>query len=294
MRGFITFLSIFTGFFFLIPALFIQKAQDPTPIPTDPPRQQAQFLPQTLRKEGKTVATADLLTEMMAAMDLCGYQEESLKAAAVAAATLLAETYERQGNADGLSTCSAAEAKAAWGNYWFETYWTELQQAVTDTWGQRLTVNGATALGIRTFPLSWGKTAEGIACPYDFTSNDFETQITVSLTQFKTVFSDYKNTLSVKKSQSGRVETVTSGSTVLTGEETAERFELPSLSFSIAIKDVAVFTCYGQGNGEGMSLYAANELAKRGSTYEEILAYFYPHAVLSGPDQEAYREAGST
>lgn len=35
------------------------------------------------------------------------------------------------------------------------------------------------------------------------------------------------------------------------------------------------FTVRGYGHGVGMSQYGANEMAKKGSTYEEILKHFY-------------------
>ena len=177
---------------------------------------------------------------------------------------------------------TAEEAKKAWGDYWFSQYWPQLQQAVSATWGQRLIKEGE-LYSAKVFPVSWGQTAEGIQCPYDFTSNDYERTVKVSLEAFALVFPEYTHSLTVKKAQSGRVETVTSGKGALSGTEVATKFDLPSPSFSIAVtQSAAVFTCYGNGNGEGMSLYAANELAKRGESYQAILAYFYPDATLSG------------
>ena len=34
-------------------------------------------------------------------------------------------------------------------------------------------------------------------------------------------------------------------------------------------------TTYGYGHGVGMSQYGANELAKQGKTYDEIISHYY-------------------
>lgn len=281
MRSFITFLSLFTLLFFLAPVLCLGIG----PVNTSPPEEpEAGFLlPETISCNGDQVRTADLLVGMLAELELQGYQTEALKAAAVTVTTELAVTYAKTGTADQLVFKTPRQAKEDWGDYWFSQYWPQMQQAVRDTWGKVLTVDDAVFTDGQVFPLSWGQTSAGIECPYDFTSNNYETVINVSLDEFAEVFPQYSTSLTVKKAQSGRVETVTSGNTVLTGTQTAERFGLPSPAFTVTVEQTAVrFTCLGQGDGEGMSLYAANEMAKRGSDYKEILSRFYPQATLSG------------
>ena len=52
-------------------------------------------------------------------------------------------------------------------------------------------------------------------------------------------------------------------------------FSLRSSSFDMKVTDDGVdFTVRGYGHGVGMSQYGANEMAKKGSTYEEILKAF--------------------
>lgn len=46
-------------------------------------------------------------------------------------------------------------------------------------------------------------------------------------------------------------------------------------------EDRFLFECKGWGNNRGMSIYAANYLAKNGKTAEEILRVFYPEAPIS-------------
>lgn len=274
MRPFLTFLSLFSLLFFSAPVLCLPTAQ--TAIQSNAPIQ----LPQTMEQDGKEVLTADLLAGRLAFWDLRGHHPQALRAATVVATSQLIALYRDTGTANGFETSSPEEAKEAWGDYWFSLYWQEMQEAVSDLWGTVLTENG-TLLFPKVFPLSWGQTAEGIPCPYDFTANNFEREISLSLEEFLSVFPQANTSLTVKKAQSNRVETVTSGDTMLSGTETAERFGLPSPCFTVTMGERVIFTCKGVGDGEGMSLYAANEMAKRGSDYKEILTYFYPQGQLN-------------
>ncbi len=277
MRSFLTFLSLFTLMFFLAPILCL-GANGNTPSDFAVPNSVS--LPQTVTADGKSVSVADLLVGKLALWDLRGYQEEALKAAAVVATSQLIELYQAQNSCDGWEYKTAQEVKSAWGDYWFSQYWPAMQEAVVAVWGQKLSTE--TAAVPQVFALSWGVTEQGIECPYDFTSNEFETVHTVSIEEFLAVFPEAKNKLTVKKAQSNRVETVTSGNTVLTGKETAAQFALPSPCFSISVEETrVVFTCKGKGDGVGMSLYGANEMAKRGTGYKEILALFYPDGTLT-------------
>lgn len=273
MRGFLTFLSMFTLLFFLAPVLCLSA-----PAKQDKTGGETVTVPESVSCNGSEISTADLLVGRLAAWDLRGYQPEALKAAAVAAATELCAVYAKTGTGDGLAVMTAKEAKEAWGDYWFSVYWPEFQQAVSDTWGQTLSGAGAAPV----FPVSWGCTASGVVCPYDFTANEYETELSVSLESFEEAFPACKTSLTVKKAQSNRVETVTSGTTVRSGTEVAARFGLPSPCFSVTVEeDRVTFLCFGQGDGEGMSLYGANELAKRGAGYKEILKTFYPEATVN-------------
>lgn len=279
MRGFPTFLLFFTLLFFLTPLLCLSAGDFSAH--EDSGGGEAYKLPQTVSRKGEDCSVADLITGRLAAMGVKGFRPEARKAAAVAAATELAALYAREGNADAYEILTPEEAKRSWGEAWFRTYWPELEEAVRETWGQVLRLDG-NLFSPSVFPLSWGQTAAGVECPYDFTAEGFEAEIAVSAAKARKVFPDYETSLTVKKARNGRVETVTSGSTVLTGDETAKRFGLPSPSFSARVEEGRlIFTCQGKGSGEGMSLYGANEWAKRGMDYEEILTRFYPDATLS-------------
>lgn len=79
----------------------------------------------------------------------------------------------------------------------------------------------------------------------------------------------------------GYVTTVRIGQATCTGEEFREALELPSSHFSFQEqKGKLQITSGGIGHGVGISQYTANQMAKEGKGYEEILQYFYEGAQL--------------
>ena len=78
------------------------------------------------------------------------------------------------------------------------------------------------------------------------------------------------------QNRSGRVETVNIGGVTVEGTEVRTIFGLRSACFSTeASADAVTFRVTGYGHGVGMSQYGANELAKQGKTWQEILQWYY-------------------
>ena len=62
-----------------------------------------------------------------------------------------------------------------------------------------------------------------------------------------------------------------------TGTELRKLLSLNSTAFTMAAEgDTIIVTTSGRGHRVGMSQYGADAMAVTGSTYEEILAYYYP------------------
>ena len=84
------------------------------------------------------------------------------------------------------------------------------------------------------------------------------------------------------RTESGRVQLVQTGSTVITGGQVRALLGLKSTDFTVEISETEVsFTCVGYGHGVGMSQLGANEMAKEGYSYEEILLHFYTGTELA-------------
>lgn len=83
------------------------------------------------------------------------------------------------------------------------------------------------------------------------------------------------------RSDSGTVLNATVGGVQVNGRDIRTWFDLPSANFSVDTNGSGLsFTTYGYGHGVGMSQYGANDMAKEGKTYQEILAHYYPGTQL--------------
>ena len=75
---------------------------------------------------------------------------------------------------------------------------------------------------------------------------------------------------------SNRIETLSINKKTYTGIEIRKIFDLRSTDFTItAENNDIIFTTKGYGHGVGMSQYGANAMAKEGSSYKDILEYYY-------------------
>ena len=82
---------------------------------------------------------------------------------------------------------------------------------------------------------------------------------------------------------SGAVSALTVGGVTVTAQELRSICELRSASFEVECQEDAVtFYVTGYGHGVGMSQYGANVMAKSGSSYQDILAHYYPGTTLQG------------
>jgi len=80
----------------------------------------------------------------------------------------------------------------------------------------------------------------------------------------------------IEKDASGYVQSIQMGNKTFTGEELRYTLNLPSASFEIKVKSSTItFISQGAGHGVGLSQFGANEMAKEGSQYEDILTYYY-------------------
>ena len=79
-----------------------------------------------------------------------------------------------------------------------------------------------------------------------------------------------------EREESGYVKTIQVGNSSVSGEEFRKVFSLNSACFYIREIDGRVrIVTKGLGHGYGLSIYGANEMAKEGKTYQEILSYYY-------------------
>ena len=86
----------------------------------------------------------------------------------------------------------------------------------------------------------------------------------------------------------GYVSELRIGNTICTGDQFRDALSLPSSAFSFSEEDDdnIKITTTGKGHGLGMSIWTADQMAKKGKTFEEILAFFFEGTELRNDIQE--------
>ncbi|MBQ0084025.1 MAG: stage II sporulation protein D [Clostridiales bacterium] len=112
----------------------------------------------------------------------------------------------------------------------------------------------------------------------------------ISIADFKKAFSEKcslpekaENYIGkIENTASGGAKTVKVGDKTFSGAEFRKALGLRSANFDYKLSgEKFVFTTRGYGHGVGMSQYGANYMAQQGSTYKEILSWYYKGAVLT-------------
>ena len=76
--------------------------------------------------------------------------------------------------------------------------------------------------------------------------------------------------------EGGGVGTIAIGGYIFSGVELRRLLGLNSTAFTVSAEAGGlVFTTYGHGHRVGMSQYGAEAMAVTGSTYQQILSYYY-------------------
>lgn len=199
-----------------------------------------------------------------------------------------------------------AARREKWGDN-YDAYNEKLTEAVTAVRGQTLTYDGAyiTAAYCALCPGRtesaaniWGGEVpylQSVTSPGDRLSPDYTETTVLSAEEFRTkaaadagiVLGDDPSAwladMQYSENETGVVTSITVGGKIMTGQQLRTLLSLRSPAFTVEYADGQfTFTCTGNGHGVGMSQYGADYMARQGSTYEEILAHYYPGTTLSG------------
>lgn len=259
------------------------------------------FQDHTLQDENEIYVMEKLMQDMPE-----NYELEALKAQAVLIRTSLYRELEAAGNKTVSENSDLQkELQQNQSGIKSKTSYEKYNEAVTATQNQVLYYNESLAwtpfhrssdgmtrtasevLGTEEFPYLVSK-----ECPLDKAAED-ETQVhTFEYSQIQKLCRDFleaaEDQESAEKGYSfedfeiqsvdtaGYVQELRIGNTICTGDQFRDALSLPSSAFSFyeSTKGLKITTT-GNGHGLGMSQWTANEMAKDGSTYEEILAYFF-------------------
>ena len=178
----------------------------------------------------------------------------------------------------------------------FDKYYKKIEKAVMDTKGQVMKYNDEIITAYY-FAISNGKTEDvslvfggtkeyliSMDSSWDKNIKNYEVTKTITKEEFSSKLNIASNSIEIGKinySDSGRVNTIVINNKVFKGTEIRKLLGLRSTDFNIEIGNDIKITTRGYGHGVGMSQYGANEMAKMGYKYEDILKYYYQNVSIS-------------
>lgn len=249
-------------------------------------------LKDTSTGEIKNIELEDYIVGVVAGEMPASFNEEALKAQAIASRTYAMYKMKNSNGTYDLVTdktnqvyITEEKMKSLWQEN-FDYYFEKIKKAVYDTKDLIMTYNGDIILSLY-FARSNGKTEDAIAV---FGSNEeylksvespeenLTSEVTISKDKFcnkLNISCDAINISNVLKSSSGRINSLNINDKTFKGTEIRTLFDLKSTDFDITIDSEIKFITKGNGHGVGMSQYGANKLAQNGKNYEEILKHYY-------------------
>ena len=260
----------------------------------------------------------EYLVHVVAAEMPASFEMEALKAQAVAARTyivnkMLSGNYPPEHKGAAVCTdythCKAyislEDAKAKFGDN-FDEYWSKIQEAVKATQDEIIVYNNEPIVAVF-HSQSHGKTENahdvwGGYYPYLLSvDSPYDNQVSYATFTFDDFCQRIKNfnpdaniqsPADVKSpilTDAGAVKTINIGGVDFKGTQIRSIFNLKSHCFTISFNgDKVTFTVKGYGHGVGMSQNGANEPAKEGKKYDEILKVYYTNVDVVKNDNKYY------
>jgi stage II sporulation protein D len=256
--------------------------------------------------EIKKMTLDDYLTGVVAAEMPAEFEPEALKAQAVAARTYALKRIEARSAEQAYDVDTTEKTQAwisnqemfrKWGIINYFKYRNKIAGAVAETAGKVITFNGQkidalyhSSSGRKNTEQAsdvWGNdiyyltsVSSGETNPLRFVKHqifDIDSFYkALGITPVPTEFSEH-DLLIIDRTRAGRVKTLAVHNKVFTATDFRAKLQLASTDFEWRLqgKKIELIT-YGKGHGVGMSQYGANDLAKAGKGYAEILAHYYP------------------
>ncbi len=260
----------------------------------------------------KTITARDYVIGVVSAEMAAEYEPEALKAQAVVAYTYAKYKAEKRQDKeyDITDTSSSdqafltvAEAKERFGAS-YDKYSEKITAAVDEVLGQTVTYQGKPILAV-CHSISGGRTESatnmwGGEYPYlqpvesvgDVLNPNYLSEVKVSAEDMEKAFKSLEITTDkepsewlgeIKRSDSGTVLNITICGKAVKGSELRSALGLRSANFDVEYSDSNFkFTVRGYGHGVGMSQYGAQFMALQGSSYKEILLWYYTDCEIKG------------
>ena len=247
-------------------------------------------------KEEQNLDLEEYVIGVVAGEMPASFAEEALKAQAIAARSYAISKIKSATTSYDLVTdvtnqvyITEEQMQEKWQDD-FTFYYTKIKEAVEATKNLVMEYDGE-VISAYYFAMSNGATEDGslvfgescdylvsVASPWDENVKNFSVTTTFSQKEFcEKLNIDCSSIVinDIARSSTNRVNTITINNQEFKGTTFRSLLGLRSTDFTISIENDITITTKGYGHGVGMSQYGANEMAKNGSSYEEILKYYY-------------------
>lgn len=256
----------------------------------------------TIKRSNGTILVIELeeyLIGVVGAEMPASFHSEALKAQAIAARTYAMKALEENKTlTDNVSTQAYKDndqLKSQWGSS-YNTYYNKIKNAVDSTKGLVITYNGtlinafyhSTSNGytedasvvFREFPY-----LKSVESPVDLNVSSYLRTISLTYEQISNKLNipvTSLSTIKIEKNDSNRVSKIIIDNQIYGGIEFRTKLGLRSTDFDILLNENNItITTRGYGHGVGMSQYGANEYAKNGMSYQNILEHYYTGIKIS-------------
>ena len=201
---------------------------------------------------------------------------------------------------------SIEKMKDKWGQK-FDSCYKKIKDAVDSVYGEVIEDDGELILAAY-HAISSGKTEKSadvfggdlkyltnVESPGDKLVSGYKSEVGIDVEKFKQIISEKFNDCkfvgnpsdwigNVSRTEGGMVKEINICSKNFKGIEIRKLFSLRSSDFELTFdenENKFIFKVIGYGHGVGMSQYGAQYMALNGSSYKEILNWYYPNAIVS-------------
>lgn len=252
--------------------------------------------------EEKELELEEYIIGVVAGEMPASFEVEALKAQAIAARSYAMnkiksskETYDLVTDVSNQVYITQDEMKEKWQSE-YDYYYNKIKDAVLETKGLVMKYNDE-IISAYYFAMSNGSTEDvslvfgeskdylqSVDSSWDENVKNFTVETNITKEEFCKKLDISCNDIiinNIKRSETKRVNEITINNKTFKGTEVRSILNLRSTDFNIEINESIKITTKGYGHGVGMSQYGANEMAKNGSTYEEILKHYYNNIEIS-------------
>lgn len=256
-----------------------------------PAKEEPKSITVAISDKNENIALEDYVIGVVAGEMPALFDTEALKAQAIASRTYVMNHLSRN---DTISSTisdqvylTKEEMKSKW-NSKYDEYYNKIKQAVKDTEGLIMYYNDV-PIKAYYYSMSNGYTESSlnvfneqndylsiVKSPYDEDNSHTETLSKETFCTKLEIPCKEITISNIEKDASNRISKITINDKTYTGIQVRKKLSLRSTDFTIAEKESSIeITTKGYGHGVGMSQHGANNMAKLGFNYEEILKYYY-------------------